>query len=64
VNKSRSLVVETVQTVRLLVDKVAIDQYRHVKGSKEERTSTEGRIAILRHLAEFWKEQQKKLGHR
>jgi hypothetical protein len=63
VNKSRSLVVETVQTVRLLVDKVAIDQYRHLKGGKEGLTSTEERIAILRHLAEFWKEQQKKLGH-
>jgi len=31
VDKSRSLVVETVQTVRLFVDKVATDQYRHVE---------------------------------
>jgi hypothetical protein len=35
-DKSRSLVVETVQTVRLLVDKVAINQYRHVKGSRRD----------------------------
>jgi hypothetical protein len=35
VNKSRSLVVETVQTVRLLVDKVAIDQYWHLEGVKD-----------------------------